>query len=112
MVILKLFIISTIWVLILDLCGFAHTVDILFYRLIYKKRTFREDAHFPPFDCSMCMTFWTGLAYLLITHSFTIPYLAFLLLFAWLTTIERDIFIFAKDLITKLITLLYDTFKL
>ena len=112
MTILNLFIISIIWVLILDLCGFARTVDVLFYRLIYRKRAYRDDAHFPPFDCSMCMSFWTGLIYLLITHSFTIPYLAFLLLFAWATTIERDIFIFIKDLITKLIDVLYTLFRL
>lgn len=112
MTILNLFIISTIWVLILDLCGFARTVDKLFYRLLYKKRAYREDAHFPPFDCSMCMTFWTGLAYLLITGTANILMIAFLLLFAWATTIEKDIFIFVKDLISKLLDLLYTLFKL
>lgn len=112
MTILNLFIISTIWVLILDLCGFALTIDKLLYKIFYKGRVFRDDAHFPPFDCSLCMTFWAGLAYLLIAHTLTIPYLAFLLLFAWLTTTERDILIFIKDLITKVLNLLYDTFNL
>lgn len=112
MTILNLFIISIIWVLILDLSGFGLTIDKLFYRIKYRKRTFREDAHFPPFDCSLCMTFWTGLIYLVATASLTLPNIAFLLLFAWTTTIEKDIFIFVKDLTTKLINLLYALFKL
>lgn len=110
--ILKLFLISLIWTLILDLCGFSLTVDKLLYRLIYKKRTFRDDAHFPPFDCSLCMTFWSGLAYLLITNSFTIPYMAILLCFAWSTTIQKDIFILIKDTIIKLVDTIYKTFNL
>lgn len=110
--ILNLFIISIIWVLILDLCGFARTIDTLLYRLIYKNRTYREDAHFPPFDCSLCMTFWTGLLYILLTGGFNLLMIAFLLLFAWLTTIERDIFILFKDLVIKLLDIIYNTFKL
>lgn len=112
MVILNLFIISVIWVLILDLSGFALTIDKLFYKIFYPKRPFREDAHFKPFDCSLCMTWWSCLIYLIVIHSLTLPYIAFSLLFAWLTTIEKDIFIFVKDLITKLIDILYNTFKL
>ena len=110
--ILNLFIISVIWTLILDLCGFGKTVDKLFYRIIYKGRAWRDDAHFPPFDCSLCMTFWTGLFYLILTHSFTIPYLMFLLTFAWATTIEKDIFLLVKDLITKIVDIIYNTFNL
>lgn len=110
--ILNLFIISVIWTLILDLSGFGLTIDKLLYRIFYKGRAWRDDAHFKPFDCSLCMTFWTGLLYLILTHSFTIPYLMFLLIFAWATTIEKDIFIFVKDLITKVLNLLYDTFNL
>lgn len=112
MVILNLFIISVIWVLILDLSGFALTIDKTLYKIFYPKRPFREDAHFKPFDCSLCMTWWSCLIYLIVIHSITLPYIAFSLLFAWLTTIEKDIFIFVKDVITKLIDLLYALFKL
>ena len=112
MVILNLFIISVIWVLILDLSGFSLTIDKLFYKIFYPKRPYREDAHFKPFDCSLCMTWWSCLIYLIAIHSLTLPYIAFSLLFAWLTTIEKDIFIFVKDVITNLIDLLYALFKL
>lgn len=112
MILLNLFIISVIWVLILDLCGFARTIDKTLYKIFYPKRPFREDAHFKPFDCSLCLTFWTSLIYLIVIHSLTLPNIAFSLLFAWLTTTEKDIFIMVKDMVTKLIDLLYTLFKL
>ncbi len=112
MVILNLFIISIIWVLILDLSGFALTIDKTLYKIFYKNRPFREDAHFKPFDCSLCMTWWSCLIYLIVVNALTLPNIAFSLLFAWLTTIEKDIFIMVKDMVTKLIDLLYTLFKL
>lgn len=112
MVILNLFLISIIWVLILDLAGFALTIDKLLYKIFYKGRAFRDDARFKPFDCSLCMSWWSCLIYLILTNSLTIFYIMIALLFAWLTTTEKDILIFIKDLITKLIDLLYNTFKL
>ena len=112
MTILNLFIISIIWVLILDLSGFARTIDKTLYKIFYPKRPYREDAHFPPWDCSLCMSWWTGLLYLLITHTLSLLNIAILLAFAWSTTMEKDIFIFIKDLVTKLLDLLYETFKL
>lgn len=112
MILLNLFIISVIWVLILDLCGFARTIDKTFYKIFYPKRAYRDDAHFPPFDCSTCMTWWSCLIYLILINALTFQYIAFSLLFAWLTTIEKDIFIFIKDLITKLLDTLYNTLKL
>lgn len=112
MTILNLFIISIIWVLILDLSGFSQTIDRTLYKIFYKGRPYREDAHFKPFDCSLCMTWWTGLLYLLITHTLSLLNIAILLAFAWSTTMEKDIFIFIKDLVTKFLDLLYRTFNL
>lgn len=112
MTILNLFIISIIWVLILDLSGFARTIDKTLYKIFYPGRPFREDAHFPPADCSLCLTFWTGLLYLLITHTLSLLNIAILLAFAWSTTMEKDIFILIKDIVTKLLDLLYRTLNL
>lgn len=110
--IIQLLLISTIWTLILDLCGFSITIDKFLYRIFYKGRAFRDDAHFPPFDCSLCMSWWTGLFYLIFTHSLTIPYIALLLAFAWSTTIQKDLLITIKDIIIKLVDIIYKTFNL
>lgn len=110
--ILNLFIISIIWVLILDLSGFALTIDKLLYKIFYKGRAFRDDARFKPFDCSLCMTWWSCLIYLIVVQALTLPNIAFSLLFAWLATIEKDILILGRDLIIKLLDLIYNTLKL
>ena len=112
MVILNLFIISVIWVLILDMCGFALTIDKALYKIFYKNRPFREDARFKPFDCPTCMTWWSCLIYLIIVQALTLPNIAFALLFAWATVIEKDVFIFVRDALTKLIDFLYTLLNL
>lgn len=38
-----------------------------------------------PFSCSFCMTWWVCLIYLIATHHFTIPYIAFVCVLAMLT---------------------------
>lgn len=112
MTILTLLLIAVIWTFILDLCGFAQTIDKLLYRIFYKGRAFRDDARFKPFDCSLCMSWWTGLVYLLITHSFTVLNIAILLCFAWLTPLIKDFFTLIKDIIIKLVDIIYKTFNL
>ena len=112
MTILTLLLIATIWTFILDLCGFAQTIDKLFYRIFYKGRAWRDDARFKPFDCSLCMSWWTGLIYLILTHSFTALNIAILLCFAWLTPLIKDLFTLIKDIIIKLVDLIYKTFNL
>ena len=96
----------------MDLCGFARTIDKTLYKIFYPGKPFREDAHFKPFDCSLCMTWWSCLIYLIVANALTLPYIALSLLFAWLTIVEKDVFIFIKDLITKVIDCLYALFKL
>lgn len=104
---LNLFLLSCMVVFVIDLSGF---VDEIVSRL-YKKYVKVGDYHsilpkLKPFSCSLCMTFWTGLIYLLITHSFTIPYVAYVCLLAFLTPVTGDILMTIKDMLTRLINLL------
>lgn len=57
-----------------------------------------------PWCCSLCMTFWTGLAYILISGAFSIGMVAYLCLVAWLTPVYNDLMILVKDSIIKIIT--------
>ena len=38
-----------------------------------------------PFSCSLCMTWWTGILYVLIRNNFTLPILAYIAALAWLS---------------------------
>ena len=47
-----------------------------------------------PFACSLCMTWWTGLAYALITGNLCIPIVAFCALMAYLSFPISQLMIF------------------
>lgn len=47
-----------------------------------------------PFACSLCMTWWTGLAYSLITRNLSIPIVAFCALMAYLSFPISQLMIF------------------
>lgn len=57
-----------------------------------------------PFSCPLCMTFWTGIVYLLATGGFTIPMLAYVCLLSYLTTVFADLMRLVKELITTITT--------
>jgi hypothetical protein len=56
-----------------------------------------------PFCCSLCMTFWIGLVYIIISGGFSILNLAYLCLVAYMTPIYNDLMILLRDTITKII---------
>lgn len=56
-----------------------------------------------PLSCPLCMTFWCGLAYLLITGTFTIPMVAYVCLLSYLTTVFADIMRLVTELLKTLI---------
>ena len=59
---LNLFIINLILVFIIDLSGFIPSLESGLSRLFgFKVRIPR------PFSCALCMTFWTGMVYILFT---------------------------------------------
>ena len=105
---INLFILTCIIVFIIDLSGF---VDEMVKRLYYKYIKV-GDYHtlipkLIPFTCSLCTSFWVGLIYLLITSQFTMAMLGYVCLLAFLTPIIGDILVMIKDVINKIINLIY-----
>lgn len=67
-------------------------------------RTVRE---FKPFSCSLCMTWWTGIVYAVVTRNFTIPVLAYVALCAFLSFPLSEFLIFIRETLLKWIRSLY-----
>ena len=63
-------------------------------------RTYRNRK---PFTCALCMTWWLSLAWLIINNRFTLPYMAFAALVAYLTPIIKAIAQLVVDCIHRCI---------
>ena len=93
---LDLLFLTLVVVFIVDLSGFTDSWLSAFSKWL--GHTVRE---FKSFTCSLCMTWWTGIVYLLVTGQFSIPLLAYVALLAFLSFPIRDFFIFIKELLLK-----------
>ena len=93
--------VAVVWVVVLDLSGFVEEME----RLLSKKwkRIVRIRK---PWSCSLCMSWWTGLLYLLITGKIAIVSVAVLALVALSTTLIKDIIITVMDLVERFLELL------
>lgn len=100
---LNLLFIQFIVVFIIDLSGFVDTIKKKLSSILTNKRIIKADFRIRPFDCSLCTMFWAGLIYLIATHQFTIPMIAFVCLLAITTTITKDIYYTIHDLICKVL---------
>lgn len=102
-VLLDLFFIQLIWVIIADLSGFNDTWKSIIKLILTKGKM--SDPNYPGFNlCSLCLTWWSCLLYLIITGNLTLMWIAVSLLISFFTGITRTILIQLNDLLTCLIT--------
>lgn len=106
MTIFNLFLIAVITVCIIDLSGFVETLKSVLSKTLTRGKLSNSDYQLKPIDCSLCMTFWIGLIYLIIYHQLTLLNISILLLIAVSTPIINDVIRLAQDLLTKLINII------
>lgn len=105
--ILKLFILTCIIVFIIDLSGIIEELERILGKWLKAKIIIPK-----PFSCSLCLTWWIGLLYLLVYGCFTIDYIAYVALLSFLTQIIYNVIILLRDMINKAIQLIYKYLKL
>ena len=71
MVLINLLLISAIVVFIVDISGAVDSLKSGLKRILTKGVMKDSDYSLKPIDCSLCMTFWSGIIYLLCTGNFT-----------------------------------------
>lgn len=104
--IVNLFYIAVICVCVLDISGFVNSLKSFITRLLtngklrgYNVRCFT----LKPFDCSLCMTFWSGLIYLFIVNNVSILNIMILLLISISTPLIQDVIRTILDLMTRVV---------
>ena len=99
---LKLFEITVIVVIIVDISGFVDSVKSLIGKVLGI-----NNVNLKPLDCSFCLNFWVSLAYLLITNELSITAVMVTLLLSTMTPIVKDTIYLMRDLIGKIISKAY-----
>lgn len=99
---LQLLLLAAIVVYIVDCSGFTDTWLGWLSRFTarYKLPPVRS---LRPFSCSKCMTWWTGIAWALIQHQFTLPVLAYIAGLSLLSITLCELFIFIRETSTNVL---------
>lgn len=100
MITLNLFLISGIWVLILDIAGFSEEIKKIAGKILGISPSLAQNLELKPITCSLCMTWWTGVIYLIVIGKISFIYISLTLLFACFTSTLKDLIFLVQDLIT------------
>lgn len=107
MVIQRLFLISLIVIFIVDISGAVDSLKSGIKWILTRGKMSNSDYNLKPFDCSLCMTFWCGIIYLLCTGNFTIYYLSFVCLLACFANVLKNSILMVEDILISIIQLIY-----
>lgn len=97
---IDLLIITLILVFIIDISGIITEIERMMQKRLQRKVVIRK-----PLSCSLCMTWWIGLVYILIT-GFSIPMLGYVALLSFLTPIFKDMLLVIRELMQKVLNLI------
>ena len=101
-VIVNLIVIGFFWVFVIDFAGFVEELER--YMSVFSRS--RAPKKIPkPFSCPLCMTFWTGIIYLLIISKLSFVNLLFVVLNCSLTKVYLHIIYTMRDFLDRLIYL-------
>lgn len=104
-VLLNIFLLSWLCVFVIDYSG---AVDDLFSPIVRKLTGSKIGRIGKPFSCSLCMTLYAGLIYLLIVGQFTLVNVALVALVAALTPVTYLLICLARDVLETVIGWIYE----
>lgn len=103
MIYLQLLCLQLIVVFIVDLSGVVDSVKRSIWRFTKGKTAAFCDFSLKPFDCSLCMTFWSTLAFAAFAKAFTLPVLLYCCVLAFLTPLAAGAMNIVRDVLTVLL---------
>lgn len=103
MITLNLFLISVIWVLVIDLSGFMQAFKRFIGKMLHISPELSQNLSLKPFDCSFCMTWWSGLIYLFVINKISFLTITLVLLCSFFTTSTKDFLYLVQDIFSWII---------
>ena len=109
---LVLLLLTVMMVIIIDLTDFVDTIKQAIWKWVFKDKRQYKEFRLKPFDCSLCMSFWVGLLYLLIWETWTLPLMVYQLFLSYLTPVIKDVLLLVQTILQRMIDAVYDYFHL
>ena len=103
--------ITIIWVLILDQLHFWDDITSVISGWLTNGKI-KKPIQLKPFNCSVCMSFWTNLAYIIVTNQFSILMILYIVVLSWSTPIISSILTLVKNLFLKTIDTIANKFDI
>lgn len=103
---IDLLLLTLIVVFIIDLSGIVDSIEGSLSKWLKGKVRIPK-----PFSCSLCMTWWAGLIYILCLHQFTLPYIALVALFAHLSGFLGTFLIWVRETLVWMVEKAYNALK-
>lgn len=105
----ELILIALFWVLVVDIAQFPTEIKRALFRWLKGKQAY-VDYSLKPFDCSLCLTWWTGLIWIIVA-GFRFDYVVLCLGIACFTPIIKDIILLTRDFLGWIIDRAYNIFQ-
>ena len=100
---INLILINIIVVFLIDQSGFINEFKSWLKKLLTKGKMKNSNYSLKPFDCSLCMTFWVSLIYILVFNLFSIESFTLVCLSSWFSQFTNDFFNMFKAVWVKII---------
>lgn len=101
---LELFLITVITVIVIDISGVVDSIKSGLKSWLTNGRMKDPNYSLKPIDCSFCINFWSGLVYLLVTGTFSLWLVTWVLLLSVLTPVIKDTIILVRETFLKIIS--------
>ena len=110
MVLINLICIQLLVVFIVDISGAIDSLKSGLKWILTKGKMSSSDYRLKPIDCSLCMTFWSGLIYLWCVGSFTLPWICIVGLLAAFSGLAKSTILLFEDIVVRIINYIYNKF--
>ena len=97
--------ITIIWVVVLDQLHFWDDFSMMISSWLSGGKI-KKPLDWKPFNCSVCMSFWTNLAYIIVTNQFSILMILYIVVLSWSTPIINSILSFVINAVLKMINII------
>ena len=100
---LNMFMLTFLIVFVVDISGFVNTLKMQLWSFLKGRGVSYRDFPLKPFDCSLCMTWWAGLLYIIMTGCFSLGSICIVALMALMTDVIYEFVMTIKDLLIRML---------